>query len=161
MSPIRHLLEDSQQVNDNIRRAAKQFGLSVEAVRPWAAADPSGSGKYILWLVREAKRGHLNTADISAALAALTAFDKFGQKLPDRNINNYDWERLQEVVTGTAEDMAVERPGLKFIGSVGKYVGYRVTGPEAAAYWRKTAWCVKEGRFDDTHPGYVRGDVLR
>ena len=130
--------------------------------------DPTRNNQYTVWILKQWIDAKLRFEDYSRVNRALTTFDKIKPQLRkdnvDRDINNYNWSSLQDLVEKYHEEVSgkeIKREELERVKTESKIL---YNGPDgklvipktefASCFWgRGTRWCTAatEGQnyFDD------------
>lgn len=131
------------------------------ALSELSKADPTSSGKYLSWLVKEYISGRITLPeDIDILNESLRKFHKYKSRLADKDIFHYSKGQLIMAVgdfpsTDLTNEQIYARAvheGKQFLAEDGPYRAFRLTTPEATrAAAKNTAWCVSSLRVAEDY----------
>ena len=133
-----------------------------DIIQELSKMDPT-NGKYLHWIVREYVNGYFLSEDVSQVKGALEEFQKRKQQLDQKDINQYNFQELEDLMDEMKEQeapaskrqqaQAIKTEGAKVIAQDSSGTIVQLLTEEAANYYGKgTKWCTtadNDSMFED------------
>ena len=146
----------ANQYNDKLLQRAKNDQRITtddpqDIVQELSKMDPT-NGKYLHWIVREYVNEHFLSEDVSQVKEVLEQFHKRKQQLDQKDINQYSFRELEDLMDEMKEQEAptskrqqaqkIKTEGAKVIAQDSSGTIVQLLTEEAANYYGKgTKWC--------------------
>jgi hypothetical protein len=128
--------------------------------------DPTTNNQYVEWLARQYIRGHFRLEDYPRINDVLFKFEKIKNKLEQRDINQYTFRSLEEVIDNefnvelTTNSDETNVPGAKnlYNGPLGR-LDIPKTEDAAKILGRGTKWCTAAEKNNMFHRYHIEGPL--
>ena len=146
----------ANQYNDKLlQRAKNDHRITMDdpqdIVQELSKMDPT-NGKYLHWIVREYANGYFLSEDVSQVKEVLSEFHKRKQQLDQKDINQYSFQELEDLMDSMKEQeapkskrqqtQAIKTEGVKVVAQDSSGTMVQLLTEEAANYYGKgTKWC--------------------